>query len=205
MRLPSSPAVTRAVAVPKAWVATQYKKSGLAKKLPLWRQELSSVESIHLLLLIFEAAGLSRATMPWSVSIATPAIKAAHIDGYVVALPDVTTLLSTRFWGPTSLWVLTSVALPALFAYVFNLTYHNPKPSTRRIKPQKELDPMMFSIVKALLAYLVYSPGASTRLFFSASTVAIVQDHVYGGYVTLLIGAGIGILTSLYDNLSYKA
>jgi hypothetical protein len=208
VRLPSSPAVNRAVAAPRAWVSRQYnsavKKSGLAKKLPLWRQELSSVESIHLLLLIFEAAGLSRATMPLSLSLTIPRIKAAGFNGFVVPLPDITTILTSRFWAPTTLWVLTSVFLPTLFAYVFNLTYANPKPK-RRTNPQKELDPLTFSIVKALLAYLVYSPGAAFSFGFSVATVDTVQDHVFGGYVTMLIGAAIGVLTSLYDNLSYKS
>jgi hypothetical protein len=207
VRLPSSPAINRAAAVPRAWVARQYataRKAPLAKKLPLWRQELSSVEAIHLLLLIFEATGLSRSTMPWSLSFATPAVKAVGLPSYPVSVPDVTAIASSRFWAPTSLWAATSVLLPALFAYVFNLTYHNPK-TGRRIAPQKEIDPLVFSIVKGLLAYLVYSPGASLNLYFSAATVATVQDSVYGGYATLLIGAAIGVLTSIADTLSYKS
>jgi hypothetical protein len=208
VRLPSSPAINRAAAVPRAWVARQYtaaRKTPLAKKLPLWRQELGSVEAIHMLLLIFEAAGLSRATMPWSLSFATPAVKAAHIPSCVVTLPDVTAIASSSFWAPTSLWAATSVLLPALFAYVFNLTYHNPKPARRAASPQKELDPLVFSIVKGLLAYLVYSPGASLNLWFSPATVATVHNGVYGGYATLLVGAAIGVLTSLADTLSYKS
>jgi hypothetical protein len=208
VRLPSSPALNRAAAAPRAWVTRQYsaaRKTPLAKKLPLWRQELSSVECIQLLLLIFEAAGLSRATMPWTLSFATPAIKAAGIRPVVVSLPDVTALASTKFWAPTSLWVATSILLPALFGYIFNLTYHNPKSGRRAATPQKEIDPLMFSITKALLAYLVYSPGASMNLWFSPATVATVQDAVYGGYATMLIGATIGVLTSLADNLSYKS
>jgi hypothetical protein len=209
VRIPSSPALNRAAAAPRAWVARQVataRKAPLAKKLPLWRQELSSVEAIHLLLLIVEAAGLSRVTMPFSQSFATPAIKAVGLPSCTVHVPDVTAIASMRFWAPTSLWAATSVLIPALFAYVFNLTYSNPKPkSGRRITPQREIDPMVFSIVKGLLAYLVYSPGATTSLFFSADTVGTVQDSVYGGYATLLIGAAIGVLTSITDTLSYKS
>jgi hypothetical protein len=193
--------------VPRAWVARQYataRKAPLAKKLPLIRQELSSVEAIHLLLLVFEAAGLSRATMPWSQSFATPAVRAVGLPSVAVAFPDVTTIVSAQFWAPTSLWAATSVLLPALFAYVFNLTYHNPK-TGRRIAPQKEFDPLIFSIVKGLLAYLVYSPGAALNLYFSPNTVGTVQDSIYGGYATLLIGAAIGVLTSIADTLSYKS
>jgi hypothetical protein len=202
--------VSRALNAQTTWAKRQYtqivKKSGVKKSFPLLRQEFSRVETIQLLTLIFEALGLREQTFPlrWTV---IPGNKALYNKQTAILYPNFALLLSSDFWAPTTLWLLTSLFIPLVSGYIFNLTYTNPRPKTRRSQPLREVDPLTFSIVKGLLAYLVYSPAASFNFWgaFAPETVGAVHDGIWGHYVTLLIGSGIGILTALYDHLSFKS
>jgi hypothetical protein len=182
------------------------KKSGVKKSFPLLRQEFSRVETIQLLTLIFEALGVREKTFPlrWAV---IPANQVISSKQTAIWFPNFALLLSSDFWAPTLLWALTSFIIPLTFAYFFNLTYTNPKPKSRRAQPLREVDPLTFSITKGILAYLVYSPAASFTFWglFAPDTIGTVHDGIWGHYVTLLIGSGIGILTALYDHLSFKS
>lgn len=191
------------------WLSNQYKsivkKTGLKTKLPLIRQEISTIETIHTLILIFEAFGLRAYTLPWVLA-TTPEMKQLRAPAVTMWVPAITNLASNNFWAPTTLWLLTSLIVPAMAGYVLNLTYSNPRPKTRRTHPLREIDPLVFSIVKGLLAWAVYPQGASFRFgYYSPETVAIVNDYVYGGYTSMLIGSFIGIITALYDGLSFKS
>jgi len=152
------------------------------------RQEFSRVETIQLLTLIFEALGLREKTFPlrWTV---IPGNKAIYNKQTAILYPNFALLLSSDFWAPTTLWLLTSFFIPLVSGYIFNLTYTNPRPKTRRSQPLREVDPLTFSIVKGLLAYLVYSPAASFSFWgaFAHETVGAVHDGIWGHYVTLLI------------------
>jgi hypothetical protein len=203
--------VQRAVSQQTNWIKAQYakavKKSGVKKSFPLVRQEFSRVETIQLITLIFEALGIREKTFPlrWTVVPGNDTIKLRQT---AVWFPNFALLLSSNFWAPTVLWALTSFVIPLVFAYFFNLTYQNPRPKTRRTTPLREFDPLTFSIVKGVLAYLVYSPYVGHFTFwglFSPETIATVGDGIWGNYTTLFIGSGIGILTSLYDHLSFKS
>nr|GFD56544.1 hypothetical protein [Tanacetum cinerariifolium] len=82
---------------------------------------------------------------------------------------------------------------------------------------QYPADPLVFNIVKAVLAYSAYripitdatvvngAEAGISRVFdpswgpFSGQTVGVVRDNVPGRYNGLQIGAVVGILVSLYD------
>jgi hypothetical protein len=210
IRIPNSPAVSRAIHAPTTWAKRQYstavKKSGIKKSLPIARQEWSKIETIQLLTLIFEAWGLREKTFPfhWQV---VPGYKPARIPQTGSYTPDFRLLASHSFWAPTLLWALTSFVLPSIVGYFLNLTYTNPRSKRSKTPPVREVDPLIFNITKGLLTYLVYYPGASFLFFglFDSSTAATVQDGIWGGYSTLLIGSLIGVLTSIADTLSYKS
>jgi hypothetical protein len=210
VRIPSSPAVTRLVNSQTTWAKRQYsqivKKSGLKKKFPLARQELSRVETIQLLTLIFEALGLREKIFPLSWTV-VPGNKSVGLSQQNILFPNFALLLSSEFWAPLTLWALTSIGFPLIVAYFFNLTYTNPKPTSRRATPLREFDPLTFNIAKGVLAYLVFSPAATFKFWgiFSPGTISTVHDGIWGHYVTLLIGSGIGILTALYDHVSFKS
>lgn len=207
IQLPSSPALNRAVTSQKAYLTSSYKRflknSDIQGKASLLRQELGSVTTVQILILLFEAVGLSQHTSPLSQA-TIPSIKFINNRPTVIRIPDLMAITKPNYWPASLLWILTSIAIPAFFAYFINLTYQNPRPRSRRTRANREFDPLIFSIIKGLVAYVVYANGAF-HPGFSASTVKAVNDHVWGGPSTFIIGSAVGILTSIYDNLSFKS
>lgn len=100
-----------------------------------------------------------------------------------IKIPDLFALLTLGFWGPVSLWVLTSVILPLVGAWFVNLT-----------EGGKLYDPLSFNVVKGLVAWVVYVKGG-----VGGESTVLVEQSVPGGSQGLLVGAGIGILASLYE------
>lgn len=173
------------------------------------RENVSSVAAIQTLILLVEAAGLQFNTLQ-----TTPAFAINAENSQYLHIPDFWTLLTSEWWAPATLWSLTSWVLPFVFSYFFNLTLRsntNQKSSYR----QYPADPLMFNIVKAVLAYSAYRlPIIDASLVgeaglakaidlswgpFSEQTVGVVRNNVPGGYHGLQIGAVVGILVSLYD------
>ena len=112
-----------------------------------------------------------------------PAVPALGTGEIPIKIPDLFAVLTMRFWGPVGLWLLTSLLLPLVAAWFFNLTDGG-----------RKYDPLSFNVVKGLLAWVVYAcngVGGESR--------ERVQKGVPGGSAGLLIGAGIGILASLYE------
>jgi hypothetical protein len=182
------------------------------------RENASSVVFIQLAVLFVEAAGLEWNTLTTVHAFDTPQVQ-TYANSRPVWLPDFRILLTSGFWAPATLWSLTSWVLPLLVSYFFNLTLRS---NTRHKSASKQytIDPFTFNIVKAILAYNVYSyPVADAGLVgnpdayvandlswgpFSAATVGTVRQNVPGKYVGLQIGSLIGILVSLYDAVLKK-
>lgn len=175
----------------------------------LIRENVSSVAAIQTLILLIEAAGLQFNTLQ-----TTPAIALDSANSHYLHIPDFWTLLTSEWWAPATLWSLTSWVLPFIFSYFFNLTLRsntNHKSSYR----QYPADPLVFNIVKAVLAYSAYRlPIIDATLVgeaglvkavdlswgpFSEQSVSVVRNNVPGGYHGLQIGAVVGVLVSLYD------
>jgi hypothetical protein len=179
------------------------------------RENVSSVSAIQTLILVIEASGLQWNTLGTIYAFDTSSSPALRLPSRSIHLPDPTLLLTSNWWGPATLWSLTSWVLPLLFSYFFNLTLRtntNHKSASR----QSTIDPLTFNIVKAILAYSAYhiSTQADVALTgqpnayeaqnlawgpFDASSVSTVRNNVPGGYYGLQIGAVVGVLTSLYD------
>ncbi|KAF9693154.1 hypothetical protein EKO04_008816 [Ascochyta lentis] len=173
------------------------------------RENVSSVAAIQTLILLIEAAGLQFNTLQ-----TTPAVALNSANSHYLHVPDFWTLLTSEWWAPATLWSLTSLVLPFIFSYFFNLTLRsntNHKSSYR----QYPADPLVFNIVKAILAYSAYRlPIVDATLVgeaglakavdlswgpFSEQSVGVVRNNVPGGYHGLQIGAVVGVLVSLYD------
>ncbi|KAF2998972.1 hypothetical protein E8E13_007323 [Curvularia kusanoi] len=173
------------------------------------RENVSSVAAIQTLILLIEAAGLQFNTLQ-----TTPAFAIDAANSHYLHIPDFWTLLTSEWWAPATLWSLTSWVLPFVVSYFFNLTLRsntNHKSSYR----QYPADPLVFNIVKAILAYSAYRlPIVDASLVgeaglakaidlnwgpFSEQTVGVVRNNVPGGYSGLQIGAVVGVLISLYD------
>jgi hypothetical protein len=183
-------------------VGTYIKRSGAEKKVQELRKGLSSITVIHFAIIAVEAAGLQRTTLPFRHAFDVPAVKPVS-PTFSVYIPDFFNLITPTFWAPTSTWLATNFLLPLLVSYFVNLGLSNSK--TKKATPHHEFDPLTFNIVKGLLAWLVYSQGFRLGGIFTDETADVVNDSIYGGYVGILIGAGIGILTSLYDVSVFKS
>lgn len=214
--LPASPAQVAELAeqqfqAVKAKTSEWWESTRVDEFKELVRENVSSVAAIQTLILLIEAAGLQFNTLQ-----TTPAFAIDTANNQYLHIPDFWTLLTSEWWGPATLWSLTSWVLPFVFSYFFNLTLRsntNHKSSYR----QYPADPLVFNIVKAVLAYSAYRipitdatvvnhvDAGISKVFdpswgpFSGQTVGVVRDNVPGRYNGLQIGALVGILVSLYD------
>lgn len=212
--LPASPSQLAEVAdqslqAAKTKASELWEKTRIDEVKEAIRENVSSVAAIQTLILLIEAAGLQFNTLQ-----TTPAFAIDASNSHYLHIPDFWTLLTSEWWGPATLWSLTSWVLPFVFSYFFNLTLRsntNHKSSYR----QYPADPLVFNIVKAILAYSAYRlPVVDASLVgeaglakaidlswgpFSEQTVGVVRNNVPGGYQGLQIGALVGVLVSLYD------
>ena len=128
-----------------------------------------------------------------------PAIKVLRTSKYAVKIPDLFALLNMSFWGPFSLWLVTSILLPLTFAYFFNLSLK----ATRGRKLRHQFDPLTFHVAKALLSWLVYAKGV-TGGWASPLSVVRVEGNVPGGWRGLVLGAIVGGVMSVYEAVLKK-
>lgn len=150
------------------------------------RATLSSPTAIQLAVLLLEAWGLRSQLLPLRYLTTIPAIPAIGISWETpVKIPDLFALLTAAFWGPFSLWVVTSIGLPLLGAWFVNLR-----------GGETGYDPVSFNVVKALVAWIVYNKAG-----VSGDATKVVAKGVYGGATGMLIGAGIGALAGLYEGV----
>lgn len=144
--------------------------------------------SIELLVLFVEAWGLRAQVLPFKYLTTLPAIPAIGTGELAIKIPDLFAVLTLGFWGPVGLWALTSILLPTLGAWFINLT-----------EGSKAYDPLSFNVVKGLVAWVVYVRGG-----VGGDSIGVVERGVPGGSHGLLIGAGIGVLASLYEAVQKK-
>jgi hypothetical protein len=190
-------------------LSAAWKKSGLTELADYVREMLSSVHGIEIVVALLEAYALQKQTLPWTTTVKIPPIKIFWMDQEtVVPLPNLFEILTARFWSTSLLWLLTSVMLPSLFGYFFNLTLtgrsHGPATRHSVKKPTHKIDPLTFNVVKALVSWLVYSQGIRFGGFIANETVDRVNGAVFGGYQGIVIGSAIGATASLYDAILKK-
>lgn len=167
--------------------------SGIQERLEWARENLSSVPGVEATVLLIEAFGLRRITLPMKKFLDTPFRVPYQSENLSVWLPDLFMLLTSDFWYPSLLWATVSLLVPLVFAYFFNFTVH-----TKRSR-QKPIDPLSFNIVKALGTWLVFNQGVRFNNYLTEETVLKVNLAVPGGSTGMLIGAGVGIVTSIYE------
>ncbi|KAF2200690.1 hypothetical protein GQ43DRAFT_373235 [Delitschia confertaspora ATCC 74209] len=206
--LPASPAQVADLADQSFQAAKEkaeelWKRTYIEETIEIIRERASSVTAVECFVLLIEAAGLQWNTLKVEHAFNTPAL--FGLNTHHVRLPDYTKLLTSDFWAPATLWSLTSLFIPLLFSYFFNLTLRsNTKHKSSR--GTYAADPLIFNITKAILQYSVYAAAQDLTAIlhpswgpFSWSTRANIARHAPGGYHGLQIGAAIGILVSIYD------
>lgn len=209
--LPATPA-DLAYAVDQSTVAVRKrfssmcKDSGISEASNATRETLSTVTSILFCVSAFELYFVRPEVLANRYAFTIPALALVGTPDYPVYLPDMFLVLTASFWSPALTWVLTSLVLPCLFGYFFNLSATSgasaPGPRTRaraQAAAETVVDPLTFSIVKALVSYVVYGQGVTFGGLLSEASIERLNSAVYGGYKGIMVGTAITALVSMYD------
>ncbi|KAK5734160.1 hypothetical protein LTR17_009143 [Elasticomyces elasticus] len=208
-RLPASPADVADLA---EYETTQfyaglndfYTISGIPETLERVREVCSSVIGVQMAFQLLEATGLQRTTLPWIYLMDVklgPGIQGMILPVYY---PDLFKLLTADFWLPTLLYATTSIFVPSVFAYFFNLTTRNVNRHGATVSVARyTVDPLIFNVVKAILTYVVYGQLVGANVF-GVENVATVRNAMIGGHQGVLVGCYVCILASVYEAAQRK-
>ncbi|KAH7407890.1 hypothetical protein BKA64DRAFT_743466 [Cadophora sp. MPI-SDFR-AT-0126] len=207
--LPPSPsvvadAIDRRTQVLRSKVANMYEDSGLVEYAQSTRESLSTVQAVQAVVILFEFYNLRKEVLADRYAFTIPTINYLTSAPYDVKIPDLFLLLTASFWNPVSLWAITTLVVPFVASYFFNLTA---KPSrTRSHTPHfaYKFDPLTFSIVKALMTFVVFGQDVTFGGLVDLESVARINSAIYGGWKGVLVGTGITGLITLYDAVLKK-
>ncbi|KAK4152918.1 cytochrome P450 [Chaetomidium leptoderma] len=217
-QLPATPAdvahaVDRSTVAVRARVASLYQESGLSEATQTTREWLSTVHSVVSAIALFELYKLRQEVLPDRYAFTIPAVGFLGSPDYPVHLPDMFALVTAAFWGPALTWAVTSVVLPSLVGYFFNLSsgaaaHHQQTVKGRRGGRQEQVeyavDPVMFSIVKAIVTYVVYAQGVTFCGAINPESVSRINSALYSGWKGVLVGTAVSGLTAVYDAVLRK-
>ncbi|KFH45821.1 hypothetical protein ACRE_032880 [Hapsidospora chrysogenum ATCC 11550] len=213
--LPATPAdvanaVDRSTLAMRKRASSIYRESGITEVTHATRDSLSTVNAIILLVGAFELVYIRPEVLANRFAFTIPAVGLLGTPDYPVYLPDMFLLLTSSFWSPALTWVFTSFVLPAFFGYFFNLSATSPATGAPRTRaraaanPDYTVDPLTFSVAKALVSFLVYGQGVTFGGLLSDTSIERLASAVYGGYKGILTGTAITGLASFYDAVLRK-
>ncbi|KAH8893390.1 cytochrome P450 [Thozetella sp. PMI_491] len=209
--LPATPAdVARAVdhstVVVRERVVSLYQDSGITEATQATRETLSTVTSIIFTIAAFELFYLRPELIPNRYAFTIPSIAFLGTNDYPVHIPDMFVLLTSAFWNPALTWAFTSYIVPSLFGYFFNLSAAS-HPTGRRgraSQPEYVVDPLTFSIVKAVISYVVYAQGVTFGDWIDQVAVARINSALYAGWKSVIVGSAVSGLAAVYDAVLRK-
>ncbi|TDZ53926.1 hypothetical protein CTRI78_v006731 [Colletotrichum trifolii] len=184
-----------------------YDQSGISEGTHAVRTSLSTVTSILFTVAAFEAWNLRAEVLPLRYAFTIPAIPALGTDFYPVYVPDAFLFVTSSFWSPVILWTLTSVLVPSLFGYFYNLSaasHPQPRGRPRGATVEYNVDPVVFSIVKALISFVVYGQKVTFGGWINENSIDRINGALYGEWKGIVTGAAITGLVSLYDAVLKK-
>lgn len=210
--LPASPAdvanvVDRSTSAVRKRVSSIYQDSRIGEASQATRETLSTVSGVLFCVAAFEVCSILPEIMANRFAFTIPAVSFLGTPDWPVYLPDMFLLLTKSFWSPALTWALTSFFLPSLFGYFFNLSATNSSGSRGRARSHAadcSVDPLTFSIVKALASYLVYAQGVTFGGLLSPASIYRLNRAVYGGYKGMLVGSAVTGIVSIYDAVLKK-
>ncbi|KAF2973492.1 hypothetical protein GQX73_g205 [Xylaria multiplex] len=210
--LPATPAdvanaVDRSTIALRTRVASVYKESGITEATHATRETLSTVNSVLFAISAFELYFLRPEILADRYAFTIPAISFLGTSDYPVFVPDMFLLLTASFWSPALLWAFTSSILPSIAGYFINMTTGSHQGRvTRRSAPVPDavVDPLTFSVVKALISFVIYGQGVTFGGWINEVSIERINSSVYGGYKGILAGAAISGLFSIYDAVLKK-
>lgn len=204
--LPSSPAdiarvVDERTLALRERVSSLYAESKINDVAYQARDTLSSMTSIIFCISAFELYHLRKEILSDRYAFTIPAISALHTSDHIVKVPDFFLMLQGTFWSPFLLWLATSVVLPIIFGFYFNLSAAHSSAANRRRGSSSTftVDPLAFSIAKAVITYVIYQQGVDFGGWVSQDAVARINSAVYGGWKGVITGAFISGVASFYD------
>ncbi len=202
--------VDRSTLAVRQRVASLYAESGITEKTQLVRESLSTVKAVQGLITLFELWYLRPELLASRYAFTIPAISVLGTSDFPVHIPDMFLLLTASFWSPALTWAFTSAIAPAIFGYFINLSAANHHGSSRgRGRPsstaaESSVDLLTFSVVKAILTYVVYAQGVTFGGLIDDVSVARINSALFGSWTGVLVGAGITALASVYDAVLRK-
>ncbi|KAI0885472.1 uncharacterized protein GGS22DRAFT_187755 [Annulohypoxylon maeteangense] len=209
--LPATPAdvaeaVDRSTIAVKARVATLYRESGITEATQATRESLSTVTSVLFAISVFELYFLRPEILADRYAFTIPAVAFLGTKDFPVFVPDMFLLLTSSFWSPALLWAFTSAILPSIAGYFINLSVssHHGRVGRRSHAYDPVVDPLSFSITKALISYVVYNQGLTFGGWIDETSIARINTAIYGGYKGILTGTAITGILSIYDAVLKK-
>lgn len=211
--LPATPAdvalaVDRSTLAVRQQISTFYTKSRISEATQATRESLSTIHAIVILISVVELWFIRSEILGDKYAFTIPAISLLGTPDYPVYLPDIFLILTSSFWSPALTWALTGFVLPTTLGYFFNLSARSgpagPRTRARAATPEYAVDPLTFSIVKAVVSYVVYAQGVTFGGLLSDVSIERLANSVYGGYQGILTGAAVVGLSSIYDAILRK-
>lgn len=169
------------------------------------RDALSSTVTINVLAILIEAYGLQQEILPKKAITEIGPIPYVKDTPTKIYATDLFMLLYQNFWAPFTLWLLSTLILPALTSYFINLPLkqlpsHSPaRRQSIKTNPHIQFDPFVFNVTKGLIVYCVYAHHFQLIELFQHATIATVNTSVPGGYQGMLVSSGLGAAFSLYE------
>ena len=206
--LPPSPAaianaVDRNTAVIRSKVNRVVEDYGIVEKAEVARETISTVTAYEVATVLFEFYFLRKRLLPDRHAFTLPNNWLFRRSDYNVEVPDLFLLLTSDFWGPTVLWLVTTLFIPLATAYFYNLTA-KPRSRSHAVHFNYSVDPLTFNITKALMVFLVFGQDVTFGGRVDLENVARINEALYGGWQGVLVGTGIGVIVTLYDALHKK-
>ncbi|KAI1502566.1 cytochrome P450 [Biscogniauxia marginata] len=210
--LPATPAdvadaVDRSTVAVRTRVTSLYKESGIPEATRATRESLSTVHSVLFAISAFELYFLRPEILSDKYAFTIPAVSFLGTNDYPVFVPDLFLLFTSSFWSPALLWAFTSTVLPSIAGYFINLNVGSQQgraPRRGSPVPDSAVDPLTFSIVKALISYVVYGQGVTFGGWIDETSISRINTAIYGGHKGILAGTAISGILSIYDAVLKK-
>lgn len=212
--LPATPAdvasaVDRSTLALRQRATSIYQDSGIGDVSQATRDTLSTVTSVLAVISAWELFCIRPEILPSRYAFTIPSVGLLGTSDYPIHLPDLFLVVTASFWSPFLTWALTSLVLPGVLGYFFNLSATSNQGPRTRAKAAAQaaeynVDPLTFSIVKALISFVVYGQGVTLGGLLSETSIERLNGAVYGGYKGILTGTAVTALVSIYDAVLKK-
>jgi len=165
------------------------------------RVELSSMVGVHLVILLLESYFLQSHVAQWNYlfTFNTP------WGAWAIHYPDVFVYLTGYWLKMLFTWQAMSFWIPLTISWFFNLTLKlKARNGVEYWRPRYRVDPLTFSLAKAVIAWLVFNHGCTCLGLISEQTIDRILVSQPLGSQGVLVASYIGIVIALWDGIQGK-